>query len=49
MWNAAGFTTTVQYETGNGNYLIGRWDGAVGGQSKLSCTETIVTVGPYPS
>jgi hypothetical protein len=47
MWNAAGFTTTVQYEPGNGNYLIARQDGAVGGQ-KLSCTETNVLVGPTP-
>jgi hypothetical protein len=47
MWNAAGFTTTVQYEPGSGNYLIGRQTGAIGGQ-ELSCTATTVLVGPYP-
>jgi hypothetical protein len=45
MWTAAGFTTTVQYLPGNGNYLIGKQLGAVGGQG-YPCTATTVTVGP---
>ena len=45
MWNAKGFTSTVQYLPGNGNYLIGQQLGAIGGQG-YPCTATTVTVGP---
>jgi hypothetical protein len=45
MWSAAGFTTTVLFLTGNGNYVIGYQD-KVGGQGKQSCTSTTVVVGP---
>jgi hypothetical protein len=45
IWNAANFTTTVQYKPGSGNYVIGYQD-KVGGQGKQSCTSTTVLVGP---
>jgi hypothetical protein len=45
LWNAKGFTTTVLYKPGNGNYLIASQEGAIGGQG-YPCTSTIVTVGP---
>jgi hypothetical protein len=47
LWNTAGFTNTVLYLPGNGNYLIGQQLGAVGGQG-YPCSATTVTVGPPP-